>query len=590
VPCGVEASEHDQIELLASPAVALALIVVSKRQAAIVATVHVVAGLLFLSPSYIRPDSVAVHSWLRSIVVTGDFLFFDEWAGFRMVGDGFAYFKEVTPIGALANHWWVGYSIVTAPFYLASHVLSVLLPGDLFPNDGFFGLDLAVSGWTAVLCLAVAVLCALLAIRRLEGVSTQAISPAWALAFACLGTPAFWYTFRMPIGTHATGMMVVGVLTLLCIRTADRDEPEAPPVAFLTGLIFGLAVATRIQHVVLLPAVLFAAITGRRSRRDWAAAATGALIPIAIQGVAWFAIYGTPFGPITAGANLEGATWMPFRRISFVPVLFSSWRGLFVWSPVWIAVLVGMALLARDRESSLHRRAGFICLLMFVGELVANSTLDRYWWGGMSFGPRRFVDLTVPVIIGLHMFHRRTRIAGIISAAIATGWSVLLMIGATAGTIDLSRYLDFASLARGAMAGPTSLAIGQLHSPVMTPPLLAQSIVAIALVAALTFLAWKAGAGVPARFARLVLGWTVVCLLAAIVAVVPTRERAAEERTRFGLDTEAAKSAGPLIDQRGLVSDELTWLESTGKDGEAAKVRDELDTIDARLRKLGIGP
>ena len=56
-----------------------------KRAALILVGIHLVAGFLFLSPSYIRPDSVAVHSWLRSMVVDGDLLFYDEWAGFRML-------------------------------------------------------------------------------------------------------------------------------------------------------------------------------------------------------------------------------------------------------------------------------------------------------------------------------------------------------------------------------------------------------------------------------------------------------------------------------------------------------------------------
>ncbi len=323
---------------------------ISKRLMLILFGTHIIAGYLFLSPSYIRPDSIAVMSWLRSVVVDGDFLFFNEWAGFGMLGDGFAYFKEVTPVSALANHWWIGTSMVTAPFYLVSHVVSVLLNGDLFPADGFFGLDLATAGWTSVFFHALTMTFALLAVRRIR--EPQARDRGFimaALVCTSLGTPAFWYAFRMPIGTHAAGMMLVGLLTYLCIRVEQEiDSREtAWNSPLLLGLILGLAIATRIQHVVLVPAVLYALLATRRPLRDFAVVAVGAALPLLVQGAAWFVVYGNPLGPIAAGAHLDGVTWTPFRRLAFLPVLLSSWRGLFVWSPVWAPAILGWILLAR---------------------------------------------------------------------------------------------------------------------------------------------------------------------------------------------------------------------------------------------------
>ena len=48
---------------------------------------------------------------------------------------------------------------------------------------------------------------------------------------------------------------------------------------------------------------------------------------------------------------------------------------------------------------------------MFVGEWIANGTLDRYFWGGMSFGGRRFVDVTKPA--GLATNPRETKTLGV---------------------------------------------------------------------------------------------------------------------------------------------------------------------------------
>jgi hypothetical protein len=566
-----------------------------KRQAAVLVGAHVLAGFLFLSPSYIRPDSVAVHSWLRSLVVNGDLLFFDEWAGFRMIGDGFAYFKEVTDVGALANHWWVGSSILAAPFYLVSHILSTVLPGPAFPTDGFFGLDLATLAWTSVLFHLLTFALASVTITHLAGSPPAARIVVPTIAFASLGTPAFWYAFRMPIGTHAAGMLAVGFLTVVCIHQVRGTHDETstagkrgPSFPFLLGLALGLAIATRLQHVVLIPAVIVALVAARARARDHGLALAGCALPLLVQGAAWLAVYGTPFGPLAAGANLEGVTWMSFHRLAFVPVLFSSWRGLFVWSPVWIPALVGLVLLVRS-DDRLRRHAGVVCLLMFAGELFANATLDRYWWGGMSFGPRRFVDLALPAAIGLWAFLERFRLTGMIVSAIATVWSCLLMLAATAGTIDLARYLEWSALARGVSSAGSSLTLGLLRSPVLASTLAIQSVVAILIIAAVTAGIALLLARRPGATSTLAAAWTLLCLLAVLFAFLPTRRGAEVEMKRFKLGGEAARSAGPLIDQRGLISDELAWMEATGREQEAARTRDEIARIDAELARLGVG-
>ena len=577
----------------------------TKRQAAVFAAVHILAGYLFLAPSYVRPDSVAIYSWLRSLVVDGDMLFFNEWAGFRMLGDGFAYFKEVTPVGALANHWWVGTSILTAPFYLPSHALSLLLPDAQFPTDGFFGLDLVTLAWASVLFHGLALGLAFLVFGLIEDRQPRARVFFPALLFTSLGTGAFWEAFRMPLGTHAAGMFVVGLFTYLCVRvlkgaqrivgTAAADSRARPARQFewslpLIGFILGLAAVTRLQHVVLLPAALYVVFRARRPAREVFLACVGGLVPMVVQGAAWFAVYGTPLGPLQVGANLEGVTWMPFRSFAFLPVLFSSWRGLLVWSPVWAPALLGLLLLARDKGSSFRRDIGVLCLLMFAGELFANATLDRYWWGGTAFGARRFVDLAVPLAVGLWSFLLRTGFPGLVVGALATAWSCLLMVAVLAGTLDLSRYLDWKDIVRSVGRFWDGLPQVVLHSPVTSWALAAQSAVAILVIGVVAAAVGQLVRIRPRTAVVLSVSWVVVCLIAVLLAIGPTRERAHHERARFNLTGEAALSAGPLIDQKGLISDELDWAEATGRADRAARIREEIEHIDRELARLGVLP
>src|SRR5438067_12468934 len=90
----------------------------SVRSAIVICGALLLLGLIFLAPAYIRPDSVGVYAYVRSAVFDHDLLFLNEWAGFGLIRDGFTLFKEVTPLGTLANHWWIGASIAGAPFYL----------------------------------------------------------------------------------------------------------------------------------------------------------------------------------------------------------------------------------------------------------------------------------------------------------------------------------------------------------------------------------------------------------------------------------------------------------------------------------------
>jgi hypothetical protein len=486
---------------------------VSSRSALIViAAVYVAAGLVFLSPAYIRPDSVATFAYLRSAVFDGDFAFFNEWAMTGMVRQGVTYFAEVTPVGALANHWWIGTSILSAPTYLATRV---------FGGDGFLGQFAVTLAWTNV---AFAVLATWMAWKLTRS--------AHAVIAAIIGTPFFWYTFRFPLGTHIAGALCVAVILFA------EDE-------VLIGLATGLAIATRLQHFMLIPAAIFLL---RKRRVTWRVVAAF-LIPIACQAAAWQAIYGTPFGPLTRGASLAGTTWMPFQHLAFVPVLFSTYHGVFTWSPIIAVAIAGWLLGLRE-----HRQLAIALLLMFTGELIANATFDRYFWGGMSFGPRRFVDLFVPFAIGMAWFAQRVpRWIAYTIEILCCAWSVMLMAAAASDALSLSRYVS------NLFVMPRSFA---LH-----PAPLGQSLIAIVIVAIVFAIAWRVRH--PA---------TAMSAVFAIVIVIALRTPRTPPPY---IDVVRSRNFGPLIDERGLLADEVAWARATGDDARASATQREIQQIDA---------
>lgn len=527
---------------------------------AILLAAHLAAAAL-LTSGWIRPDSIAVYSPLRSLVHDGDFLFFDEWAAFGMVRDGFTLFKEIAPTGALANHWWVGTSLLTSPLYLLAHLLT--------DGDGFNGLYAAVLSWASVLFGALASLTAF-SILRGEGVSER--NSLFAIAAIWIGTPMFWYEYRFPLGTHLAGVLMVALLVRVL---ASRDAEGSRRRDLLVGLLFGFAVITRLQHVVLGPAVVLHLFRSRRSWKSLVSFSIGAALPLLVQGIVWQAVYGTPLGPLIAGASPLGGTWMPFRRNYLTEVLLSSYHGLMPWAPVALLAIAGWLLNLRRSPLALT------LLLMFAGEWFANGFLDRYFWGGMSFGPRRFVDLAVPFAIGLGWVVESRRWT-VVPAAVAALWSSLLALAAAAGTLHLSRdvlpvdliraigEIDLASL-RAALAG----------SSIWTRmPGAAAAGGAIAIVAG----------GLLVRFARderrlaiLLASLATVGIIASAAAIPQTRERAPLWHARLGLDLEASRSKGPLLDARALLSDEAAFLRNRGRMEEAAEVQRLIARIEQQL-------
>jgi hypothetical protein len=539
-----------------------------RRGIAAVLAAHLAAGLLLLTPGYIRPDSVAIYSWLRSIVFNGDLLFFDEWLGFGMIRGGVPMAKEITELGTLANHWWVGTSMVSAPYYLAAHLVSRWSENS--PN-GFLGIYSMTLAWVSVLFGAAASVIALHILRRQQVAAGAAMG---AIAAIAVGTPMLWYELRFPLGTHMAGVAIIGALCLALYRAETQREIA---LDILCGLLFGLAVTTRLQHFVLAPAVAWHL---HRSGRSWGRlflVGLASLVPWGAQAVAWTAVYGQPLGPIAAGSSPVGGTWMIFHTNALDEVLFSSFHGLLPWAPVAALAIAGW-IVERKRFP-----LATTFLLMFAGEWLANGLLDRYWWGGMSFGPRRFVDLAVPMMIGLGWLLARARSAGAVAAAAAAVWGAALAAAAAAGSLDLSAdLLPRELLTAVASIDGTALADSLRGAALLRAPWLALS--GLAIVVLVSAALWPAVASVQRSTIVLVV-LSLLSVAAAAIAIAPTRERAGAELERYGLDVEASRIAGPLIDARGLLSQELRFLERRGREDEARRTQALIESIDQRLEQ-----
>lgn len=523
--------------------------IAEEKGAIVIAVLTIFLGVLFLRPGWIKPDSAGTFVYLRSAVLDQDLSFLNEWNGFGMVKNGLTYFKEVDAEGRLRNHWWIGASLLASVPYAMVHLLT---GGDGFSSD--YTLLLA---WFAVLCTAFTLVVAVKSSAAGNG------APIVGAAAVLVGTPLFFYTYLMPLGTHAAGALTVA---LLCRALAK--ETTSP---LLTGITFGLTVCTRLQHFVLGGSCVIAKWK-IWSPREWAAFALGSIAGWSPQALAWWVIYDHPLGPLARGANLQGVTWMPFTTNALFEVLFSSWHGLLAWSPVVALAIAGWMTRRRDRFS-------WTLAAMFAGEWLANGLLDRYFWGGMGFGGRRFVDLAVPFAIGIAwLVDRRTpqaRAAMISLTAVASTFNIALMIPAMRGSLDLARDPGFATLLSSAAEGIMALTLPSVSFPSATVS------IAIAMTAALW---WCLRKERPLLIALLTL------IAIADVAIATMRSRTLQhsrfDAQRLRVDIDRAGRFGPLLDQRNLLIDLEAHLRLSGKTNHAMEVRREIDATESTLGEL----
>ncbi len=91
----------------------------------------------------------------------------------------------------------------------------------------------------------------------------------------------------------------------------------------------------------------------------------------------------------------QGSDFLRFDSLKVLPLLFSSWHGLFSTHPVLLVGLVGLLWSIRRRQP-----LGVAFLLAFVPMTVLNSAVDD-WWAGSSFGMRRYDSLLPFFFIGI---------------------------------------------------------------------------------------------------------------------------------------------------------------------------------------------
>lgn len=399
-------------------------------------------------------DEIEYFAYLRSWWFDRDVSFDNEYRYFYDRGIARAYgfhetFLEMqTATGLRLNFGTVGCAILWSPFYAAADgwVAVANRLGSTVPRDGFSKPYIVAVTYGSAVYGFLAVLLSAWAARRIVG------GGPWPAVLVWFATPLLFYMYLAPGMAHACSAFAVALFVCLWLRVRERWSPGGLVLLAAAGALMTMV---REQDVLvgIGPAVDLAVTVARAMARGdrtvvrrAALGAAAALLAFGVvylpQVLAYEALYGH-IGPAPQVSNK-----MHWHSPHALEVLASPEHGLFVWTPLALLAIAGLALLAwrpaliaaRDRDA---RWIAALALVMVAGQVYVNGAIATWSQAG-AFGQRRFVGLTILFTIGLAALvaaarGRAARVAATIAVGVCLWWNLGLMVQFGAGWMDRQR-------------------------------------------------------------------------------------------------------------------------------------------------------
>ncbi len=425
-----------------------------------------VLALPLFTPRVYGADEIKYFAALRSVYFDRDLHYANEYAHFigrdPVAHAGLRpYMEGETPTGYRLNDAPIGTAVLWSPFYVAADigVAAARSLGAAVPRDGYawpyvWAVCLGSLFWgTAGMFLA----------YRLCRAYASRTASLWGVVAIWFASPVVFYLYITPAMAHANSMFAVTLFLLLWQR--GRVDRAARGWVIL-GAAAGLMILVRelnwllllvlavdetqgILHVVQsadgqrvrgAPLVRAAVVEWWRRSVGYLCFAVALGIVVAPQLYVYQTLNGT-FGPTPF--VVEKFSLLP--RYAFA-VLFSGFHGLFSWHPVTLVAVLGLA--------ALWRRAPWVAaaLVVFVAAQVLVIGSYETWWGGASFGARRFINCTAIFSLGLAVGFGtlRGRIRHLAAAAIAglVLWNAGLAVQYSVGLIPRDAPVSIGRIAR----------------------------------------------------------------------------------------------------------------------------------------------
>lgn len=434
------------------------------RRACLAIALLFVLSLPAVTPRIYASDEIEYFSFLRSLWFDGDVSFENEYRYFydrgiaRSPAFHETFLDRVSETGLRVNFGTIGCAILWAPFYGAADlwVRVQRWAGSDVEANGLSAPYIAAACYGSAFYALIALLLARAAANRLLGRPEGWFEDLLPVLAVWFGTPLFFYMYIAPPMSHAASAFAVAAFVFAWLHVRERWSARG---LALLGALAALMTMVREQDafVAIGPAVDYAVtlVRGRGVNRS-------RLLMGAVLGSAAFVLAFLPQALAYLALNGRiGPSHMVSRKMSWSAphasqVLFSPEHGFFAWTPLALVAVSAVAWLAlaggHETGAATRRRVGG-CLLLIVALQVWVAGSVESWTVAGAFGQRRFVALTIVLVIGVAVLARAatraaaTRTALLVGLVLATWWNLGLVVQFGTGMMDRQR-LELARNAR----------------------------------------------------------------------------------------------------------------------------------------------
>jgi hypothetical protein len=409
-------------------------------------------------------DEFEYFAFLRSLWFDRDLSFDNEYRYFVDTGatrdPGFVatFLETETVTGRRPNYGTIGSAILWSPFYALAD-LGVILGGGATARDGYSRPYLAAVTWASACYGALALILSAAIVRRLGG---RAGAAAVAVG---LGTPLVFYMYVAPGMAHACSAFAVALFVWTWLRVRDGWSIRGTAALAAAGALMAM-VREQEAFLVAVPALDYAWSLSAARESPWtsrlraafvraAAAAATFAVCFAPQAAAYLVLNGRLGPSPVIGAKMHWtAPWA-------LPVLLSPEHGWLFWTPLAVLAAAGLAIVALHPTAGGAdlRRIAVLLIVAVVTQVWVSGSVASWTLAG-AFGQRRFVGLTVCLVVGLGWLLARVqgRPGGrlvVAATALAVWWNLGLAVQFGAGWMDRqgldvrrNAYLTFVEVPR----------------------------------------------------------------------------------------------------------------------------------------------
>jgi hypothetical protein len=445
-------------------------VALTRRELAALAVAFVIS-LPAVTPRIYASDEIQYFSYLRSLWFDRDVSFENEYQYFYEQnigrGEGFhaTFLEQHTEAGRRPSFATIGSALLWSPFYLAGDLIARASGA---PVDGFSRPYIAAVAYGSAFYGFAAILLSISAARRLAGPGIV------AGALVLVGTPLLFYMYVSPPYSHACSAFAVALFVTVWLWVRQQWSVGG---AIALGLAGALMAMVREQDAILIAGAvvdfamfvlrgdsvsIFQGARGPTPARSAGAADTTAginqrqsgtfqparAILVAVTGCITFAVGLLPqllaykalnghYGP--SSLVTRKMTWTAPHALE---VLGSPEHGFFIWTPLAAIAIAGLVILATRGTATARRVA--ICALVMVALQVYVSGSVESWTVAGAFGQRRFVAVTIILVIGLAAViaavkRTRWRTPVALVLALCVWWNVALIVEFGTGLMNRQR-------------------------------------------------------------------------------------------------------------------------------------------------------